>query len=50
MSNAVLVLKKLCKSFESAGENLSIIDGLDLTMRAIRLPKDPACTTCGSAG
>lgn len=33
MSNAVLVLKKLCKSFESAGENLSIIDGLDLTVR-----------------
>jgi adenylyltransferase/sulfurtransferase len=27
---------------------LQIIDGLDLTMRAIRLPKDPACTTCGA--
>lgn len=28
---------------------LQVIDGLDLTMRAIRLPKDPACTTCGTA-
>lgn len=27
---------------------LQVIDGLDLTMRAIRLPKDRACTTCGS--
>lgn len=27
---------------------LHIIDGLDLTMRAIRLPKDPACSTCGA--
>lgn len=34
---------------DQAGK-LQIIDGLDLTMRAIRLPKDPACTTCGSAG
>ena len=25
---------------------LQIIDGLTLTMRAIRLPKDPACSTC----
>lgn len=33
---------------DQAGK-LQIIDGLDLTMRAIRLPKDPACTTCGRA-
>lgn len=26
---------------------LQVMDGLDLTMRAIRLPKDPACSTCG---
>lgn len=32
---------------DPAGQ-LQIIDGLDLTMRAIRLPKDPACTTCGT--
>lgn len=32
---------------DQAGK-LQIIDGLDLTMRAIRLPKDPACSTCGS--
>lgn len=33
---------------DQAGK-LQIIDGLDLTMRAIRLPKDPACSTCGSS-
>lgn len=33
---------------DQAGK-LQIIDGLDLTMRAIRLPKDPACSTCGTA-
>lgn len=33
---------------DQAGK-LQIIDGLELTMRAIRLPKDPACSTCGSA-
>ena len=33
---------------DQAGK-LQIIDGLDLTMRAIRLPKDPACPTCGTA-
>lgn len=32
---------------DQAGK-LQVIDGLDLTMRAIRLPKDPACKTCGS--
>ncbi|NBR32115.1 MAG: molybdopterin biosynthesis protein MoeB, partial [Sphingomonadaceae bacterium] len=26
---------------------LQLVDGLDLTLRAIRLPKDPACSTCG---
>ena len=30
---------------DQAGK-LHVIDGLDLTMRAIRLPKDPACSTC----
>jgi adenylyltransferase/sulfurtransferase len=33
---------------DQAGK-LQIIDGLDLTMRAIRLPKDPACSTCGNS-
>lgn len=33
---------------DQAGK-LQVIDGLDLTMRAIRLPKDPACSTCGGA-
>lgn len=28
---------------------LQIIDGLTPSMRAIRLPKDPGCSTCGSA-
>jgi molybdopterin-synthase adenylyltransferase len=28
---------------------LQIIDGLTLTMRAMRLPKDPGCSTCGDA-
>jgi molybdopterin-synthase adenylyltransferase len=28
---------------------LQIIDGLTLSMRAIRLPKDPGCSTCGDA-
>ncbi len=32
---------------DQAGK-LQVIDGLDLTMRAIRLPKDPACSTCGT--
>ena len=32
---------------DQAGK-LQIIDGLDLTMRAIRLPKDPACSTCSA--
>lgn len=32
---------------DQAGK-LQVIDGLDLTMRAIRLPKDPACSTCGA--
>ncbi len=31
---------------DQAGK-LQVIDGLDLTMRAIRLPKDPGCSTCG---
>lgn len=26
---------------------LQLVDGLDQTLRAIRLPKDPACSTCG---
>lgn len=32
---------------DQAGK-LQVIDGLDLTMRAIRLPKDPGCSTCGT--
>ncbi len=32
---------------DQAGK-LHVIDGLDLTMRAIRLPKDPACSTCSA--
>ncbi len=32
---------------EQAGK-LQIIDGLAPSMRAIRLPKDPGCSTCGS--
>ena len=28
---------------------LQIIDGLTPSMRAIRLPKDPACSTCGTS-
>ena len=35
-------------SREAVGLLLQVIDGLDLTMRAIRLPKDPACRTCGT--
>ena len=31
---------------DQAGK-LQIIDGLALTVRAIRLPKDPGCSTCG---
>ena len=27
---------------------LQLVDGLDLTLRAIRLPKDPACSACGA--
>ncbi len=27
---------------------LQLVDGLDLSMRAIRLPKDPACSACGA--
>ena len=27
---------------------LQLVDGLELTLRAIRLPKDPACSTCGA--
>lgn len=27
---------------------LHLINGLDMTMRPIRLPKDPACSSCGS--
>lgn len=27
---------------------LQLVDGRDLSMRAIRLPKDPACSTCGA--
>lgn len=31
---------------DQAGK-LQVVDGLDLTMRAMRLPKDPGCSTCG---
>ena len=34
---------------EDAGSKLHIIDGLAPTMRTIRMPKDPACSTCGQA-
>lgn len=32
---------------DQAGK-LQLVDGLDLSMRAIRLPKDPACSACGA--
>jgi adenylyltransferase/sulfurtransferase len=32
---------------DQAGK-LKLVDGLDLSMRAIRLPKDPACSACGA--
>jgi molybdopterin-synthase adenylyltransferase len=35
---------------EDQAGRLQIIDGLVPTMRAIRLPKDPGCSTCGAAG
>ncbi len=34
---------------EAAAGKLQIIDGLAPGMRAIRLPKDPGCSTCGTA-
>jgi molybdopterin/thiamine biosynthesis adenylyltransferase len=34
---------------EHPGGKLHIIDGLAPTMRTIRMPKDPACSTCGQA-
>jgi molybdopterin-synthase adenylyltransferase len=34
---------------ETQAGKLHIIDGLVPSMRAIRLPKDPACRTCGAA-
>jgi molybdopterin-synthase adenylyltransferase len=34
---------------EDQAGKLQIFDGLTPTMRAIKLPKDPACSTCGSA-
>lgn len=33
MNDTVLILKKLSKSFDSAGDRLTIIEGLDLTVR-----------------
>jgi adenylyltransferase/sulfurtransferase len=33
---------------EDQAGKLQIIDGLTLSMRAIRLPKDPGCATCGA--
>lgn len=33
---------------DQAGK-LHVIDGLDLTMRSIRLPKDQGCTNCGAS-
>ncbi len=34
---------------DDAAGKLHLIDGLVPTMRTIRLPKDPACSTCGGA-
>ena len=35
---------------ESAAGKLHIVDGLTPSMRTIRMPKDPGCSTCGVSG
>jgi molybdopterin-synthase adenylyltransferase len=38
---------RILSSFgEDQAGKLHIMDGLSLSMRAIRLPKDPACKSC----
>ena len=43
-------IRAVCGFGESALGKLHIIDGLAPAMRTIRLPKDPACRTCGLGG
>jgi molybdopterin-synthase adenylyltransferase len=46
---AVEAIRVLTGFGEDQTGKLQIIDGLTLTMRAMRLPKDPGCSTCGDA-
>jgi adenylyltransferase/sulfurtransferase len=34
---------------EDAAGKLHLLDGLGLSWRTMKLPKDPACTTCGKS-
>jgi molybdopterin-synthase adenylyltransferase len=45
---ALEVIRQIVPFGEDAVGKLHIIDGLAPSMRAIRLPKDPACRTCGA--
>jgi molybdopterin-synthase adenylyltransferase len=44
---AVEAIRVLTGFGEAQTGKLQIIDGLTLSMRAMRLPKDPGCSTCG---
>jgi molybdopterin-synthase adenylyltransferase len=46
---AMEVVRVICGFGDEQAGKIQIIDGLTPSMRAIKLPKDPGCSTCGSA-
>ena len=44
---ALEAIRAIIRFGEDAGGKLHIIDGLAPSMRTIRMPKDPGCSTCG---
>ena len=45
---ALEAIKHICSAGETLDGRLYLFDGLSLTGRTVRLPRDPACAGCGS--